>query len=152
VSAASAGGHARIIRPRLAAIPLALACLAAALYLALASEDAARVDRANRLGESGRHADALAEARRVRRAPADARAAVVEAYALRELGRLRGAERAFARAVAHLPNDWALRRDHAAVLLALGDRESAAGEMARAAQLNPRMVLPDGFRRAVRTP
>jgi Flp pilus assembly protein TadD len=124
-----------------------MAALAAGAYLAVAQGDAARVDTANGLGEAGRFAQAAEEARRVDRGAAGARAIVAEAYALRGLGRLAEAERAMGRAVARFPNDWVLRRDRALLLAQLGRDRRAAEEMGRALHLNPRMRLPDGFRR-----
>jgi Flp pilus assembly protein TadD len=43
------------------------------------------------------------------------------------------------------PRDWAVRRDYARVLLALGRRADAQRQMAAALALNPRQSLPSGF-------
>ena len=149
---AIAAGHRRRSHARLAAALTGLLCLAGAAYLTLAAGDAAQVERADRAGAAGQLRQALATAREVEREPARTRALVVQAYALRELGRLPEAERAFARALRRHPNDWVLRRDHAGVLLRLGARGRAGQEMARALQLNPRMRLPAGFRRTAAGP
>ncbi len=142
------GARRRARSARLAAIPVAVGSLLAALYLAGAQRDAAHVDDANRLGAQGRYADAERAARRAEREPASTRARLVEAYALRDQGRIAEAERAFADVARADPNEWTVRRDHAVLLARLGRREAAAREMARALQLNPRMRLPPGFQRS----
>jgi len=120
-------------------------CLLSALYLAANDRDADRVRDADRLGAAGDYAGALRVARDVSAPPQDARALVVQAYALHALGRRPQASRAFARAVARDPNNWVLHRDWAVVLAQLGRRAQAGDEMSRALALNPRMSLPAGF-------
>ena len=138
----------RRVSPRLTAMPLALGCLLLAVYLGVAQRDAAKVDEANRLGVEGRFADAERAARSASRPPARDRGRLVVAYALRDQGRLAEASRAFAAAARADPNNWALHRDHAVVLLRLGDRRQARRTMTRALELNPRMRLPPPFERA----
>jgi Flp pilus assembly protein TadD len=120
-------------------------CLLTAGYLFVSAREADVLRDANRLGLQGRYADALAQARRVSRPPADARAELVEAYALRELGRPVAASAAFARATRRDPGNWVIRRDWAVVLAQLGRQRQAGVQMARALALNPRMSLPPGF-------
>ena len=138
---------ARRVSPRLVAMPLALGCLLVALYLGFAQRDAAHVDEANRLGVEGRFAEAERAARSAERPPARDRGKLVLAYALRDQGRLEEAARAFAQAARADPNSWTVHRDHAVVLLRLGDRPGARRAMARALELNPRMRLPSPFER-----
>ena len=146
VPPATAGGQDRsALVKRLPAIAVGILCLAPAAWLGLAQRDAERLEEANRLGAAGRYDAAADEAARVTRDPAAARASLVRAYALREDGDLRRAERAFAIAAREDPANWVVQRDRAVVLARLGRARAASDAMARALQLNPRMPLPAGF-------
>jgi len=126
-------------RNRLTAIAIGAVCLLTALYLGVARHDAVLLRDANRLGLAGRFADALTVAERIRHPPADARAQLVEAYALEALARATEASRAFSRAARRDPNNWAIREDWAVLLDELGDRAGARIEYRRARRLNPRL-------------
>lgn len=130
---------------RFPALVAALCCAACAVWLGVQAVDARRVHRANDLGLQGRHAEALAVAAKVTRAPAALRADRVDATAAISLGQFAVADRALARAVAAAPNDWTAHRDRAVVLQQLGRLREAAAEMGRAVALNPRMRVPAGF-------
>ena len=67
-------------------------------------------------------------------------------YAHLNRGELRPARAALRAAVLRDPNNWVLQRDYAIVLLRLGERQAARERMGRAQALNPRIVLPTGFR------
>jgi Flp pilus assembly protein TadD len=129
---------------RLAAIGASAACASVALYLWGARDDASKVGTARALLDEGRYA---AAAQHAGAAPGDARAALIQAYALRDAGRERDAVAAFARASAADPDNWIVRRDWAVLLAQLGQRDAAARQMAAALRLNPRLVLPAGFNR-----
>lgn len=75
---------------------------------------------------------------RARAARANARAALLT-------GDLAGAERGLTRAATWAPNDWAVQRDLAVVLLRAGHRRDARVAIRRALALNPRLELPPGF-------
>ena len=125
-------------------IPAAL-CLLVAGWLLLARADAEHVRRAAELGAAGRFRAAAAEAAAVHRRPAAAAAAVLQGRALADAGALRASAAAYARAARLEPRDWALRREYANVLLALGRRLDARAQMAASLALNPRQALPAGF-------
>jgi Flp pilus assembly protein TadD len=122
-----------------------LACLALAGYLALHQRDQSRVRTASELGLRGRYAQAQAEARRVTRAPAQAQALLIQAYAAQALGRHRQAVALFRRAAEREPRNWSLHRDWAISLQALGQRREARERMELASTLNPLMPAPPGF-------
>jgi Flp pilus assembly protein TadD len=134
-------------REHLLALLAAGACLLTAGWLALHARDESALRAANTLGLQGHYAAAAARARTVHRAPAEGRALRVQAYAVAAEGRVSEAAALFARAAARDPRDWELQRDWARTLLAIGHRKAAARHMAAALVLNPRMVLPPGFRR-----
>jgi Flp pilus assembly protein TadD len=137
-------GIAGIGWTRLAAIGASGVCALVAAYLWSAHDDASRTGAARALLHDGRYA---AAAQRAGVAPGDARAALIEAYALRDAGREREAVAAFSRASAADPGNWIVRRDWAVLLAQLGQRDAAARQMAAALRLNPRLVLPAGFNR-----
>jgi Flp pilus assembly protein TadD len=125
-------------------------CLLAATYFALERRDAERLRDANIAGAHGRFSQAVDASRAVKRAPAQARALLVEARAQRALGHRAAARRAFEQAARRDPNNWEIHRDWAILLSGLGDRAGAGRQMSRALSLNPRMTLPAGFVRARR--
>lgn len=130
---------------RAVAVAAAIACVMLCGYFAFSARDWSHVRKANELGIEGRYERALAEARRVDRAPAKGRALVVEARAAQALGRHRDAVGLFRRAAERDPRSWSLHRDWAISLLALGDREAARRRLDLAGALNPRMPAPPGF-------
>jgi Flp pilus assembly protein TadD len=105
-----------------------------------ASTQARRLVEANRLGGAGQYAASLQEARQVTMTPASDRALLTEAYDLEDLGRLREADRAFARAAAADPSNWVIRRDWALELRREGQSRRARVQMRRAISLNPKLV------------
>jgi Flp pilus assembly protein TadD len=125
-------------------IPAAI-CLLLAVWLLLARADESHVQRAARLGAAGDFRAAATEAARVRRRPAEAAAAVLRGRALAGAHDFESSAAAYARAARLEPRDWALRREYARVLLALGRRADARGQMAASLALNPRQSLPAGF-------
>lgn len=133
------------MRARLTAIAAGAVCLLTAVYLGANDRDADRVRDADQRGAAGDYAGALRVARDVSAPPQDARALLIQAYALQALGRRPQASRAFARAAARDPNNWVIHRDWAILLAQLGRRTQARDEMTRALALNPRMALPTGF-------
>jgi Flp pilus assembly protein TadD len=145
-AASRATALTRLAGPRASAIAIAAVCATAALYLGSAALDARHVRRAGQLGEQRRFTEAAAEARRAHSQPARARATLIEATALAELGDLAPAARAYADAARYDPSNWAIRRDWAVTLRRLGDGAGARRQMERALALNPRMELPAGFR------
>jgi tetratricopeptide (TPR) repeat protein len=135
---------------RVAALGVAVACVVAAVYLAVHAGDEARLRAAAQLGAAGRYDAALGRLDGVTREPAAARAWRVRAAALVGAGRAGAAQHAFAQAARRSPSDWRLERDWALVRLAAGDRPGAARHMRRALALNPRLHLPPGFVRTAR--
>jgi Flp pilus assembly protein TadD len=125
-------------------VPAAL-CLLLAGWLLLARVDEGHVRRASQLGAAGHYEAAAAEAAKATRRPAAARAAVLRARALASARRYAAAADAYARAAQLEARDWAVRREWAWVLLALGRRAGAQAQMARSLALNPRQSLPAGF-------
>ena len=117
----------------------------AAFYFALHAQSANRLRDASRLGAAGDYRAALDNARRVRGAPEGNRALLLQGYALSGMGRRAAAARALRRAAQAEPNDWAIHRDRALVLVRLRRLREAHAEMGRALQLNPRMRLPAAF-------
>ena len=117
-----------------------------AFYLGAHAVDAQRVQQANRLGLAGRYEDALAEARRVRRAPAIARALRAEAVALTALGRYEPAVGAWRRVTAREPNAWVAHLGLARTLVLAGDGAGARAALVRAKGLNPRLRVPPELR------
>lgn len=138
-------GWRRLRSARATAAALAAVCLVVGVYLALGARDADRVRSANRLGIAGAYEQAIATAGHVTRAPATRDAVLVQAYAYLGLGRSRDAIAAFHRALRLDPKNWRIYRDLASTLLAAGARRSARIEMARALELDPKLVLPAGF-------
>jgi Flp pilus assembly protein TadD len=120
-------------------------CLLIAGWLALARGDADHVRRAAQLGAAGDYRAAAAEAARVRRRPAAAGAGVLRGRALAGAHDFTASAAAYARAARMEPRDWALRREYARVLLAVGRRADARAQMAASLALNPRQSLPAGF-------
>jgi cytochrome c-type biogenesis protein CcmH/NrfG len=120
-------------------------CLLIAGWLLLARGDEGHVRRAAQLGAAGDYRAAAAEAGRVRRRPAAATAWVLRGRALAGAHDFPASAAAYARAARLEPRDWALRREYARVLLALGRRADARGQMAASLALNPRQSLPAGF-------
>jgi Flp pilus assembly protein TadD len=139
------GGWRRLGSARLTAVALAAVCVLVGVYLTLGARDASRVRAANQLGLAGDYRGALTAARQVTRAPASRDAVLVQAYADVALGRYPAASAAFHRSLRLDPNNWRIYRDLATTLLALDARRSARIEMARALELNPKLVLPVGF-------
>jgi hypothetical protein len=125
-------------------VPAAL-CLLIAGWLLLARGDENRVRRAAQLGAAGQYRAAAAEAGSVRRRPAAAEAAVLRGRALAGARDFTASAAAYAHGAQLEPRDWELRREYARVLLALGRRADARGEMAASLALNPRQSLPPGF-------
>jgi Flp pilus assembly protein TadD len=111
----------------------------------LARGDERRVERAAQLGAAGKYRAAAAEAQQVRRRPAAAEAAVLQGRALAGAREFAASAAAYAHAARLEPRDWELRREYARVLLALGRRVDARGQMAASLALNPRQSLPPGF-------
>jgi Flp pilus assembly protein TadD len=140
-------GRGRPPADRALALGAAAACLLVAAYLGIQRREEVRLRDANALGVKRDYAGAEALARRVTRPPALTRALLVRARASAALGRHRVASRAYARAAARDPENWALRREWAISLLVLGDRVRARREIERSLALNPRTPLPRGFRR-----
>ena len=141
-----------LLPARLAAIGAALGCLIAAVYLGVHRSDAENVREASERGRAGDFAAAARVAQDISRFPAKGRALVIEAHALRGLGRARAAAGAFARAAERDPDNWTVRRDWAITLAELGDQEEAVRQLRRALELNPRIELPPGFKRRLRAP
>ena len=125
-------------------VPAAL-CLLIAGWLLVARDAENHVRRAAQLGAAGDFRAAAAEAARVQRRPAAAAAAVLRGRALAGARDFPASAAAYARAARLEPRDWALRREYARVLLALGRRADARGQMAASLALNPRQSLPAGF-------
>jgi Flp pilus assembly protein TadD len=125
-------------------VPAAV-CILIAGWLLLARDDFDHVRRAAQLGAAGDYRAAAAEAARVNRRPAAAEAAVLRGRALAGEHAFAASAAAYAHAAQLEPRDWALRREYARVLLALGRREDARGQMAASLALNPRQSLPPGF-------
>jgi Flp pilus assembly protein TadD len=138
-----------VTRARLAQVGIALACAAVAAYLATGRVGESRLERARDDVAHSRYKDALAELRGAG-GQAAPRVPAVRAAAYLGLGDLRRAAREYDAAIRHAPNDWALQRDSALVLLALGRRGAARERMERALALNPRMPVPPGFRLGAR--
>jgi Flp pilus assembly protein TadD len=130
---------------RVASIGLGLVCVITAFYFVLHAESANHLREANRLGVARNYQGALDTARRVHGQPESDRALAAQGYALAGLGRQADAARALGRAAQAAPNDWAIHRDRAVVLLRLHRRAEAAAELKRALALNPRMRLPAAF-------
>lgn len=129
------------------AIVAGVVCVVLAGYLALAARDEHRVQDANRAGVRADYRRVTELAGTVHRAPAAARARLLEAYAA--VGR-RDWPRAFeqfAAAAAAAPNDWELRRDWALTLGVAGEPAKAQKQLQRALALNPRMRVPQELRR-----
>jgi Flp pilus assembly protein TadD len=120
-------------------------CLVFAGWLLLAHGDADRLQRAAQLGAAGRYRAAAAEAAGVRRRPAAAAAALLRGRALAGAREFAASALAYGDAARLEPRDWALRREYARVLLALGRRSDARSQMAASLALNPRQSLPPGF-------
>jgi tetratricopeptide (TPR) repeat protein len=125
-------------------VPAAL-CLLIAGWLLLARNDENRVRRAAQLGAAGQYRAAAAEAGRVQRRPSAAEAALLRGRALAGAREFAASAASYARAAQMEPRDWELRREYARVLLALGRRADASGQMAASLALNPRQSLPAGF-------
>jgi Flp pilus assembly protein TadD len=140
---------ASIRRPssRALGIVAAVVCLVAAAYLAGTRRDEQRLKQASAAGRRGDYASAIADARKVTRAPAAAHARSIEAFAQLGARNPRAAAAAFAAAAKDSPNDWAIRRGWALALLGAGRRHDALRQLARAIALNPGMALPAGFHR-----
>lgn len=135
------------LRARLPYLAVAALCGLAGLYLAVSRGGEVKLLHAGEDVRAGRHAQALAELDGLG-GQASGRAAVSRGWAY--LGR-RQYDRAaaeFSAATLRAPNDWVLQRDYAIVLRRLGRREKARARMQRALELNPRMLLPRGFRAA----
>jgi tetratricopeptide (TPR) repeat protein len=128
----------------------AAVCLLLAGWLLVAHSDSENVRRAAQLGAAGDYRAAAAEAGRVTRRPAAAEAWALRGRALAGAGAFGPSAAAYARAARFEPRDWAVRREYARVLLALGRRADAQRQMAAALALNPRQSLPPGFLAAAR--
>jgi len=139
-----AARSAPLTRSRLFVIAVAAVCLVAAVYLIVAQRQASDLQHARDLARAGHYGEAVRLAEGVSGASATgARAVVAEALARSEGGA--AANRAFARAVAADPTDWALQRDWAVLLYVDGQRRRAARQAETALSLNPRMELPTEF-------
>ena len=125
-------------------LPAAL-CLLLAGWLLVAHGDSEKVRRSAQLGAVGNYRAAADEAGKVTRRPAAAEAWLLRGRALAGARAFGPSAVAYARAVRFEPRDWAVRRDYARVLLALGRRADAQRQMAAALALNPRQSLPPGF-------
>jgi Flp pilus assembly protein TadD len=123
----------------------AVLCLLIAGWLLLARSDEDHVRRAAKLGAAGRFQAAAAEAGQVTRRPAAVAAAVLRGRALAGAHDFPASAAAYARAARLEPRDWLVRREYARVLLVLGRRADARGQMAASLALNPRQSLPAGF-------
>jgi len=132
------------MRSRLVAIAVAAVCLVAAAYLIVGQRQASHLQHARDLARAGHYGEAVRLAEGISGASATAARAVV-AEALARSGGGAPADRAFARAVAANPTNWALRRDWAVLLYADGRRGQARRQMEAALSLNPRMDLPTEF-------
>jgi tetratricopeptide (TPR) repeat protein len=130
-------------------LPAAL-CLLLAGWLLVAHGDSEKVRRAAQLGAVGDYRAAASEAGKVTRRPAAAEAWLLRGRALAGARAFDASAVAYARAVRLEPRDWAVRRDYARGLLALGRRVDAQRQMAAALALNPRQSLPPGFFAAAR--
>lgn len=126
-------------------IPVALGCLVVAVWLAGSWRDARRVHRAQDAIAAGRLLDAERLAAAASGSSVAVEAARTRAVVALRLGDLARAQRDIAAALKRAPNDWALHRDDAVLLLRSGDRQGARAQIRRALELNPRMTLPDGF-------
>lgn len=117
-------------------------CLVGALYLSQSAAESAILDR-------GEPPPGIGEREFVPgpdpAAPNVARARLLRAYALRDLGRDRDAARAFELAARREPRNWVIQRDLALVLARGGDIEAANAALRRALALNPRLPIPRGF-------
>jgi hypothetical protein len=110
-----------------------------AVYMIRATGDASRVRRAATLAQQGRYDEALAEAGRVRGAPAEAAALVVRARALTGKRDPR-ADAAWAAVVRRVPNSWQLQLEWVRAILKLGgSRAHALRVYERARALNPQL-------------
>ena len=133
--------------PRISFVAVAVICASLGIYLAVSAGGESRLERANAELLAGRNAEALDELGGIE-GEMGLRAAALRGRALRNSGRLDEARREFQTAVRRDPNNWALQREYAGVLLALGERAKARASMSRAKSLNPRMPLPPGFAEA----
>jgi Tfp pilus assembly protein PilF len=132
------------MRSRLVAIAVAAVCLVAAAYLIVAQRQASDLQHARDLARAGHYGEAVHLAEGISGASSTGARAVV-AEALARSGGGAAADRAFARAVAADPTNWALRRDWAVLLYVDGRRGQARRQMEAALSLNPRMDLPTEF-------
>jgi Flp pilus assembly protein TadD len=132
------------MRSRLVAIAVAAVCLVAAAYLILAQRQASDLQHARDLARAGHYGAAVRLAEGISGASATAARAVV-AEALARNGGGAAADRAFGRAVAADPTNWALRRDWAVLLYVDGQRRRASRQAEAALSLNPRIELPTEF-------
>jgi Flp pilus assembly protein TadD len=114
------------------------------VYLFLAQRQATDLQDARDLARAGHYVEAARVAEAVTGA-SEAGARSVAAEALARAGGGAAADRAFARAVAADPTNWALRRDWAVLLLTDGERRRARRQIEVALSLNPRIVLPSDF-------
>ena len=134
-----------MLAARLPYAALALVCAVLGIYLGAASGDEGRLRQADADLRAGREADALEELSGLKGETAQ-RAQTVRGYAHLARGELDPARTALRAAVLRDPNNWVLQRDYAIVLLRLGERLGARERMGRAKALNPRILLPPGFR------
>ena len=135
-----AAPNAPLMRSRLVVIAVAAACLVAAAYLMVAQRQASDLQHARDLARAGHYGEAVRQAEGISGASVTGARAVVA-----RSGGGAAADRAFARAVAADPTNWALRRDWAVLLYVDGQRRRAAQQAETALSLNPRMELPTEF-------
>ncbi|UTI62599.1 hypothetical protein NBH00_14650 [Paraconexibacter antarcticus] len=117
----------------------------AAVWLAGNWREARHLHQAQDAVASGRLVDAARLAASASGPMVDVDARRTQAIVALRSGDLAGAQRDIETALRTAPNDWALRRDDAVLLLRLGARSAARAQMRRALALNPRMPLPGGF-------
>jgi hypothetical protein len=114
-------------------------CFAATAYLWAGSDQASRLDDANRLGAAGNYAASLREAATISMVPFSWQARVTAAFAFQDVGELPQADARFAAAAQADPHNWYIRMDWASELLEQGRRPAARHELRVALRLNPKL-------------
>ena len=124
-----------------------VAALAGAVFLQRARSDERALERAREALSRNDPAAALSQLRDVGDGTVvRGRAATLEARASLLTGDVRRGLDALRRAVDARPNDWQVRRELAVALAAVGDVAGARAQAVRTLELNPRAVLPSGFK------
>lgn len=130
------------VRTRLLALLIVAPCAIGAVYLGDSASESEILDR----GQPPPGIDDREIAPAADPAPPNVvRARLLQAYALRDLGRDRDAARAFERAAQREPRNWVIQRDLALALARSGDSRAASAALERALRLNPRLPIPRGF-------